>query len=371
LPKIKDAMKILVGVARIFVGILFMISGFIKLNDPIGFSFKLQEYFSAEVLNIEVLVPFALVIAILLVVFELVLGIMLIIGYLPKFTLWSLLLMIVFFTFLTFYSAYFDKVKDCGCFGDAMPLTPWQSFYKDAVLLILILILFFNRKLITPILAIASHRWIIFLSFMLCFIFAYYVLMHLPLIDFRAYKVGNNLIEEMEIPDNAEKAIYEYNWKFNQDGKEVIIKNSGAYPNVKGVYIGVETDLISEGFKPRIPDFSILKNGENITQEILSKDKLLLIVAYDLRKTEREGYDAIKQLSEEALKQGYSVVGLTASGDDLKDEIISKFSLNFDFYQSDETVLKTIVRANPGILTLIKATVTQKKHWTDASEIEL
>ncbi len=364
-------MKILVGIVRIFVGILFMISGFIKLNDPIGFSFKLQEYFSAEVLNMEILVPFALVIAIFLVVFELVLGIMLIIGYLPKFTLWSLLLMIVFFTFLTFYSAYFDKVKDCGCFGDAMPLTPWQSFYKDAVLLGLILLLFFNRKLITPILAVASHRWIIFLSFMLCFIFAYYVLMHLPLIDFRAYKVGNNLIEEMEIPENAEKAVYEYSWKFNQNGEEVIIKNSGTYPNVEGEYLSVETALISEGFKPRIPDFSILKDGENITQEILSKDKLLLIVAYDLRGTEREGFAAIKELSEEALKQGYAVVGLTASGDDLKDEITSKFSLNFEFYQSDETVLKTIVRANPGILTLKNATVTQKKHWADASEIEL
>lgn len=364
-------MKILVGVARIFVGILFMISGFIKLNDPIGFSFKLQEYFSAEVLNIEILVPFALVIAIFLVVFELVLGIMLIIGYLPKFTLWSLLVMIVFFTFLTFYSAYFDKVKDCGCFGDAMPLTPWQSFYKDAVLLGLILLLFFNRKLIIPILAPASHRWIIFLSFMLCFIFAYYVLMHLPLIDFRAYKVGNNLLEEMEVPEDAKKAVYEYSWKFDQDGDEVIIKNSGAYPNVQGEYLSVETALISEGFKPRIPDFSILKDGENITQEILGKEKLLLIIAYDLRKTELEGFSTIKELSEEAMKKGYAVVGLTASGDDLKRKITSKFNLNFEFYQSDETVLKTIVRANPGVLKLNNATVIQKKHWSDASEIDL
>src|SRR5690606_28209711 len=113
--------------------------------------------------------------AIILVIFELVLGIMLIIGYLPKFTTWSLLIMILFFTFLTFYSAYFNKVTDCGCFGDALPLTPWQSFYKDVVLLVLILFLFFNRKFLHPILVPASHRWIIFLSFMLCFLFAYHV----------------------------------------------------------------------------------------------------------------------------------------------------------------------------------------------------
>src|SRR5690606_22005492 len=139
-------MKILVGIIRIFVGVLFIISGFVKLNDPLGFSYKLQEYFSAQVLNLEFLIPFSLVLAIMLVVFELVLGIMLLIGYLPKFTTWSLLIMIVFFTFLTFYSAYFNKVTDCGCFGDAMPLTPWQSFTKDVVLLVLILFLFFNRK---------------------------------------------------------------------------------------------------------------------------------------------------------------------------------------------------------------------------------
>lgn len=364
-------MKILVGIARIFVGILFIISGFIKLNDPIGFSFKLQEYFSAEVLNLEFFIPFALVIAICLVVFELVLGIMLIIGYLPKFTLWSLLVMIVFFTFLTFYSAYFDKVKDCGCFGDALPLTPWQSFYKDAVLLVLILVLFFNRKLITPILVPASHRWIIFLSFMLCFMFAYYVLMHLPAIDFRAYKVGNNLLEEMKVPHNAKKAVYEYRWEFKKDGEEVIVKNQGAYPNVQGEYVGVETRLISEGFKPKIPDFSISKDGENITQEVLSKDKLVLIVAYNLRIAELEGFKAIKKLSDEAMKNGYSVIGLTASGGERKNKIISEYELNFDFYQTDETVLKTIIRSNPGILILKNATVIQKKHWVDASEINL
>jgi uncharacterized membrane protein YphA (DoxX/SURF4 family) len=364
-------MKIFVGISRIFVGLLFFISGFVKLNDPIGFSFKLQEYFSEAVLGLEFLSPFALIIAIILVIFELVLGIMLIIGYLPKFTLWSLLLMIIFFTFLTFYSAYFDKVKDCGCFGDAMPLTPWQSFYKDLLLLILILVLFLNRKYITPILAPASHRWIIFLSFMLCFIFAYYVLMHLPLIDFRAYKVGNNIIEKMKLPENAEKAVYEYSWKFQQNGEEVVIKNEGVYPNVQGEYLGVDTKHIKEGDKPAISDFFIEKNGEDLTMEVLNEEKLLLIISYNIRSSEKEGYKVIKEISERALKQGYKVVGLTSSGEEKQQELINKYNLNFEFMQSDETVLKTIVRSNPGILTLNKGTITQKAHWFDASEIKL
>lgn len=364
-------MKIVVGIIRIFVGILFIISGFIKLNDPLGFSYKLQEYFSEQVLNLEFLIPFALVLAIILVIFELVLGIMLLIGYLPKFTLWSLLIMIVFFTFLTFYSAYFNKVTDCGCFGDALPLTPWQSFYKDIVLLILILILFFNRKLIHPILAPASHRWIIFLAFMLCFTFAYYVLMHLPLLDFRPYKVGNNIIEKMQLPENARKAEHEYKWKFIQDGEEVIITNRGAYPQVEGEYIGVETRMIREGDKPAISDFLIEKQGENVTDEILNEEKLLMIVAYNLRNTEIEGFPAIKKMSEEAMRKGYRVVGLTSSGEEAALRLRERFNLNFEFYQADETLLKTIVRSNPGILTLRNGTITQKEHWFDAEDIKL
>ncbi|MCF4102032.1 DoxX family protein [Gillisia sp. M10.2A] len=364
-------MKLLVGIARIFVGILFIISGFIKLNDPIGFSFKLQEYFGAEVLNLEFLIPFALVIAIILVVFELVLGVMLIIGYLPKFTMWSLLLMILFFTFLTFYSAYFNKVTDCGCFGDAMPLTPWQSFTKDVILLVLILILFFNQKMITPILVPASHRWVIFLAFMLSFLFGYHVLMHLPFFDFRAYKVGNNILEEMELPPDAKKAEYEYRWKFLQDGEEIVIINKGAYPQVKGEYIGVETVTISEGDVPAVHDFIIMHNDQDVTLELLNEPKLLLIVAYNLRSTELEGFKAVKRLASKAQAKGYKVVGLTSSGKELQQELIAKFNLTLDFYTSDETTLKTIVRANPGILILNRGTITQKVHWFDADEIQL
>lgn len=364
-------MKVFVGITRILVGVLFIISGFVKLNDPLGFSYKLQEYFAPEVLNLEFLIPYALLIAIVLVIFELVLGIMLIIGYLPRFTLWALLIMIIFFTFLTFYSAYFDKVTDCGCFGDALPLTPWQSFYKDVVLLILILVLFFNRKYITPILNPVSHRWIIFLSFMLCFTFAYYVLMHLPLIDFRPYKVGNNIPEQMSLPQDARKAEYEYIWKFNRIGEEIIVINKGEYPQVEGELVGVETKLIRKGDEPAIKDFQIEKEGEDYSEEIFAEDKVLMIVAYNLKNVETEGLAAVKILTDQAQDLGYLVVGLTASGKEAQQQLKEKFNLNFDFYQSDETLLKTIVRANPGILTLRKGTITQKVHWFDAADIKL
>ena len=122
--------RIITGFSQVFVGVLFIISGLIKLNDPVGFSFKLQDYFAPDVLNMDFLSPYALMLAVVVVLVEVILGVMLLVGYAKKLTLWSLMGMIVFFTFLTFYSAYFNKVTDCGCFGDALKLTPWESFTK-------------------------------------------------------------------------------------------------------------------------------------------------------------------------------------------------------------------------------------------------
>ncbi len=363
-------MKILVGIARWVVGIIFIFSGFIKLNDPIGFSFKLEEYFSPSVLNLEFLAPYALAIAVLLVVFELVLGIMLLIGYLPKFTTWALLLMIVFFTFLTFYSAYYNKVTDCGCFGDAIPLTPWESFYKDVFLFVLILILFFNRKFLTPFLAPASHRWIVFLAFMLSFLFGYYVLMHLPWLDFRAYKEGVNIEEGMTVPEGAPEAVYDYNWKFKVDGEEKIVTTTGEYPSVDGEFIGVETELVQEGYTPPIHDFTIEKNGENMLPQLMQEEKLLMIVAYSLRRSEAPGLEKLSEVIEKAKKNGYKVIGLSASGEELKSEINEKYGLDLDWYFSDETALKTIIRSNPGLVRLERGNIQQKVHWSDAEELQ-
>jgi len=161
-------MRYLVGFARIVVGLLFIFSGLIKLNDPVGFSFKLQDYFAPEVLNLEFLVPYSLGLAIIIVIVEVILGVTLLLGYMRRLTLWLLLLMIVFFTFLTFYSAYFNKVTDCGCFGDAIPLTPWESFWKDVILLVLIIILFVGRRYIRPIFTTNVRSMVVLVTFLLC-----------------------------------------------------------------------------------------------------------------------------------------------------------------------------------------------------------
>lgn len=320
-------MKIFTGIARIFVGIFFIISGFVKLNDPVGFSFKLKEYFGPDVLNLEFLQPFALGLAVVIVVYELMLGVMLILGYARNFTRWSLLLMIAFFTFLTFYSAYFNKVTDCGCFGDALPLTPWQSFYKDLGLSVLILVIFFNRRFIEPLLYGPVLKYFVLLIFLLNLGFGYYVLMHLPAIDFRAYAVGTDIEENMQ-----------------PQGDQAI---------------------------PPIHDFGFYNDEGDDTQAILNEDKVLVIVAYNLNKSEDDGWVHIRTAATKAQANGYKVVGLTASSGEQLAALKDEYSFDFPFYFSDETAIKTIVRSNPGLMSIKNGIITQKLHWNDTDDLNV
>ncbi|MBT8205493.1 MAG: DoxX family membrane protein, partial [Eudoraea sp.] len=337
-------MKYLVHFCRIVVGVLFIISGFIKLNDPVGFSFKLEEYFSQGVLDLPVFMPYALAISLFVVIFEVILGVLLLLGFHKKITLWSLLGMIVFFTFLTFYSAYFNKVTDCGCFGDAIKLTPWESFTKDVVLLVLILVLFAGTQYIKPLFSTKRNMGLVVLSLLACIAYANYVLNHLPAIDFRPYKIGANIQEGMSVPEDAPKAIFEYAWKFSVNGEEQIIVTNGEYPSVEGDFIGVETTEVQKGYEPPIHDFTIEQDGVDMAAELLQEQNLMMVVAYDLAKSKLEVFKQVRARAEEAQKKGYRVIGMSASSDKLKQELIKNYGLGFDFYFTDETTLKTIVR---------------------------
>ncbi|MEL6811042.1 MAG: BT_3928 family protein [Bacteroidota bacterium] len=364
-------MKILVGFLRIFVGIFFIISGLVKLVDPVGFSFKLQDYFAPEVLNLEFLIPFSLGLSVFVLVFEVMLGIMLILGYAKKFTLWSLLLMIVFFTFLTLYSAVTGAVTDCGCFGSALQIDPITSFWKDVVLLVMILILFFGRKYIQPFFATSIRRIAVFVSLGLCLWLAYHVLIHLPIIDFRPYHIGANIQEGMSVPEDAPPPIIEYQWKYEIDGKERIIANTtGQDPKPEGgTRLGVETEFLREPYEPPIHDFSIERDDEDFTMQFLEEEHLIVVIAYNLDVTEEEGYENIKNVTNEALRKGYGVIGLSASSTEETETLAKKYGLNFKFYYCDMTTLKTIVRSNPGILELQKGTILQKFSWNDAMDM--
>ncbi|APG65155.1 DoxX family protein [Tenacibaculum todarodis] len=320
-------MKTLTHIIRFIVGGLFIFSGFVKLVDPIGSQYKFQEYFSEGVLNLEFLIPFALPFAILLIIGEIVLGVALLVGWLPKLTLWKLLGLILVFLFLTWYSAYYNKVTDCGCFGDFMKLTPWQSFYKDVVLTIMIVFLLFQQKHIKPISSQKIVASITILSFFACMYLSFHVLTHLPLIDFRPYAIGENISEGME-------------------------------------YKG-------DGEIPKVHDFSLESAEADLTEELLSKEKVMLVIVYNIDKADENGFPAIKKMTDEAIVKGYTVYGVSASFED--DLVIAqnKYDLPFEFLFCDETTLKTIIRGNPGVVILNKGTVTGKWNYTDVADIEL
>ena len=364
-------MNFITQLCRILVGGLFIFSGLIKLNDPLGFSYKLQEYFSPDVLNIPFLEPYALGISVFVVVLEVVLGVFLLVGYKSKFTVWSLFAMIVFFTFLTFYAWYFDKVKDCGCFGDFLKMKPIESFIKDLILLGLIVVLIIGLDHIKPLFGRLGTSALAVLGFVGSLWFGYHVLMHLPTWDFRAYKVGANISEGMIIPEGAAKPVIEYTWTFNVDGQEQEFTTNGSYPTVDGEYVGVETKVIDEGYDPPIKDFSIESEEEDLTDVYLNEDRVLMIISYSLESAEIDGLVKLKGLIENATAEGYSVIGMTASGNSEKHRVNAKFGLDLNWYLCDEKALKTVVRANPGVVTLEKGTVTQKFHWNDIDDLEL
>jgi len=320
-------MKILIQIARVIIGITFIFSGFVKMVDPLGTSYKLQEYLSADVLNMESLIHYALPLAVFLIFIEFFLGVLVLIGYFPKITVWGLLLLILFFLFLTWYSAYYNKVTDCGCFGDAVTLTPWQTFYKNVFFLALIIFLLFNVKEVKPIGGITLLNWIAFLSFLGSFTLMYYVLLHLPIIDFRPYAVGKNIPAQMQ-------------------------------------YVG--DDL------PPVHDFLLESNdGENLTTKVLESPKVLLIVMNTLKKSRKGGFKNVKIITDKALKDGYQVYGLSSSLNETFISYKQKYDFNFEMLFCDETTLKTIIRANLGIVILNNGTVTGKWNARDIDEINL
>lgn len=364
-------MKYLVLLARILVGLLFIVSGFIKLNDPVGFSFKMEEYFSAPVLDLPFLEPYALALALFLAVLEVMVGVVLLLGFQVRLTVWTLLVLIGFFTFLTLYSAVTGKVTDCGCFGDALKLTPWQSFYKDVVLLILILALVWRSEYIRP---LGSHRLRLGLTLAIlaaCIWFTSHVMDHLPWIDFRPYKIGASIPEGMSMPDDAPKPVVEYAWTFEVGGEEQTYTTLGDYPQVDGEFLRVDTREISAGYEPPIHDFTLERDGADYTAALLARKQLLMVISYDLARSYRPAFAEIAKRADSARALGYSVIGMSASSQEEVDALKAESGLDIPFYFTDQTALKTIVRSNPGVLRLESGVIKQKLHYNDLEQLQL
>jgi uncharacterized membrane protein YphA (DoxX/SURF4 family) len=319
-------MKILAHFSRLIVSLTFIFSGFVKLVDPLGSAYKFEEYFSANVLNMEFLIPYALPFAILLILVEIMLGVTLLLGYLPKITVWGLAIIMLVFLFLTWYSAYYNKVSDCGCFGDAIKLSQWGTFYKNVVLMVLVIILLLKIELIKPIFSASVVKWLSFLSFVSFLYITYYVLIHLPIIDFRPFAIGKSITDGMSYEKHIE---------------------------------------------PPILDFYLESNdGEDKTEFVLKHKKVLLVVMNPLSKSDVDSFSTIKIATDEALKNNYIVYALSSSAYSEFETIKQANDWQFDMLFADATMLKTVVRANPGLVILSSGVIKDKRNWPDYHKLK-
>lgn len=402
-------MKVITDISRYIVGLLFIFSGLVKAVDPIGFSYKLTEYFEEFGMHWEFVLNMALPLAIFLVILEIVLGVAVMTGYKIRLTAWALLLLILFFTALTFASAQYEIVKSCGCFGDAIPLDAWQSFYKDCVLLFFVIIIFLSRNSIeegevTPThyvmsaLLLGFLGWLSFsrlewgftfyfplvtlvLYFVLRFfgiakasayiswgsllvitLFTLYCYMYLPVKDFRAYAVGKNIPEQMiGVPDSLS---YVYILKNKATGESEKFDKFPENWQETHEYGSYETTVVKPGIPAKIQDFSITDPyGEDVTQEFLGGDEFrFLLIEYDLSKTNTGVQKEVNEFAKKTLEDGHVFVALTATPNSVTQQFSEQNGSTFDYYFTDGTVLKTIIRANPGLMLVRNGEVLGKWH---------
>ncbi len=365
--------KSILWFCRIVTGFLFIFSGVIKANDPLGFGYKLQEYF--EVFGVLFLYDYAPAVAIILCALEIILGALLLLGLWAKRVAAGLLLLIIFFTFLTFYSAYFNVVTSCGCFGDAIPLTPWQSFSKDVVLLVLILVIFFNRDHIQPLISdLKARKYAAYLIVFFAFGFGVYTYNYGPFWDFLPYKIGNNLPSLMKAPPGAPQDIYEitYQLKNKKTGEQKSMTDkeylkTEIWKDNNWEIIGEPVNkLIKKGYEVKISDLKITDAmGTDYTTEIIENPYYnLVFVAYDLSHTNEYAIGNLNAIAINAA-ENYNIrtVVLTSNAARDAEKFSKENKIVSEIFYADAVPLKSMVRANPGVLLLKNGVVINKWHF--------
>ncbi len=367
-------------ISRVLAGLVFIFSGFVKAVDPLGSTYKFIDYFHA--FNMPWLEPTAFTLSILLSGLEFLIGVCLLLFIQKKWANWGALLFMAFFTPLTLWLALTNPVHDCGCFGDALILTNWGTFYKNIVISVLVIISFIFRN--------SLIRWVkkrtewIITAFIAVLItdFSWYNYQHLPLLDFRPYKIGTHIPDKMEIPKGAPSDVYEqyFTLRDTTTGNEISIESatytndtSYWYKGTKWKFISSsEPKLIKRGYQAPIHDFNIVSlNGEDITQTVLSDTGYyFVLVAYDLKKSKTKHQPKINELYKVAIKDNHKFLCLTSVNSTEIVEFKNKWQVKYDYFVTDPITLKTIIRANPGLVLLHKGTILAKWHSNDIPDYQ-
>ena len=368
----------LANLSRIFVGFVFTYSGFVKAVDPLGSAYKFSEYF--ETWHLTFMEPYAVPLSVILSISELAVGLALIFNLFLEYASLGALIFMVYFTPVTLFLAFQQNlsgkelVHDCGCFGDAMVLTNWQTFVKNIILLIPTIIVFKARIIIRPLLLESTQLIMIGIFLLFGAGVEYMGMEHLPIIDFRPYKIGTNITKSMSIPAGAPQPKYEYHlfYKNNKSGetKEFSLEN---YPkDASWTFVDTKNIMIEEGYVPPIHDFSIVNATEgDITQMVLAdRNYNFLVVAYDITKTDTKHIKRFTELYDWCKSKGIGFRCLTSSVERDIALFKRKTGVQFPFYTTDAITLKTIVRSNPGLVMIKSGTVKNMWHHNDIPKID-
>ena len=367
------AFRLIASISRILLGLVFIFSGVVKAIDPLGTVYKIEDYLKAFGGFFTELLPMAEVAAWALIILELLLGVCMVLNIRSQWTAWVSLLFYLVMTPLTLYIALTNPVSDCGCFGDAVVLTNWQTFWKNVVLIILAIVLVACRKHTRQLWSNWMEVVLTVLTIVAAVAFMTWTRLHLPLKDFRPYKVGNHLPTLMEYPDDAEPDVYEYSFVYEKDGVEQTFTLEN-YPKGDSTWTFVRSNskLIKKGYEPPIHDFEIINaEGEDLTWDILeSEEPVTLVVMYDLKKADKKQMaKVVNLLGDEAMRQEGDEAGvyiLTGSGtDDIINFCLEYPALSDCICTCDPVTLKTIVRANPGAIVVQNGTVMDKYNLRD------
>ncbi len=366
-------MKTFINISRIIVGILFIFSGLVKANDPLGLSYKMQEFFEVwgnySFLHSVMLWlnNYALTFSILTITLEVIVGVAILLGRGVRFFSWLLLLLIIFFTFLTGYALLSGKIRTCGCFGDCIPLTALQSFIKDIILFVLILIIFFGRKYIKPLFKSGVSALLIIASVLLLLGFQYHVLRHLPIADCLPFKKGNNLLELRKMPADAvaDKMDFTFIYKKGSEKKEF---TKDKLPDSTWTFVSRKDVIIEKGKnnEPTIKDFFLTTlSGSDSTEGILNQHgEYYLFFIKDALKDTTQWLKDFRNLHSFAKQSSKPLIIIASQATAAQQFFNQQNNFNIPILGCDATALKTAARTDPA-LYLMNGSIVKNK-WGSA-----
>jgi uncharacterized membrane protein YphA (DoxX/SURF4 family) len=361
-------MKRWVFAARIFTGLVFIFAGFVKAVDPAGYAIKFDEYFMA--FHLDFLMILSMPLSFLISASELAIGINLLAGIKPRFTILVLLIFMLFFTALTLILAVFEPVTDCGCFGDAIKLSNWQTFLKNIVLLFPTLLLFVHRNTIQAFTNKSRIVWMLVVANLsVGLLISLYGIRHEPLLDFRPYKVGTYIPDKMIIPDGAPADQFQTILVYERRGIRQEFKiNNYPWQDTSWKWVETRQKLLKKGYEPPIHDFAITnEEKEDITDNLLTaNDYTFLIIIPSLPDASHRSLDKLNSLALKARETGFAVYGITSSTEEETGSFRQTYQPAFPICTADETMLKTMMRSQAGLLILREGTILGKWNYRDA-----